>query len=143
MYSHKNILRAALAFSASVGILIALPWFAVGVWLSSMEDPSIDGAVRGAGLVTFFVAPYLALASILVSVPITYASQKWRPHKFWVIAFACMILSVCALSYFFIVGLQFETSLFLAAFLCMVLIGSSYVWWKFLPCSNTTIKRDA
>lgn len=141
MFPHKRILLVALVFSASVGVLIVLAGFAAVVWLSSLEDPSIDGAVRVAGMVTFSVAPAIALASTLFSVPLTYASMKWRPRSFWAVALVCIVIAVCGCSYLYVVGLPLETSLFSGAFLSAVFVLSSYLWWKLLPRSNPTVHR--
>lgn len=132
MFPHQRILLAALAFSASAGVLMAVAGWAAFAWLSSIEEAS-EGAVRGAGMVTFYVAPAIALVCILFSVPLTYASMKWRPRRFWAVALVGPLVAVCGCGVLFVVGFSLKATLLSAALLSAVFVVSSYLWWKLLP----------
>ena len=131
MISHKRVWLSALAFSASIGVLLAVPAFLGFMWTASISDPSDDGAVRGVGMLAYF-AIQIALYSICLTLPLSYAAAACRLQKFRWVAIVCLVLVACMGGFWGLKGIPPDLWLFLTGLPGAVLLASAYVWWRVL-----------
>lgn len=143
-YPHKRILLAASAFSGSLGLLLAIYGFVLMLYAIGTDDPNNDGAVRGAGLLTFFIAPGVAIFSSVLTIPTTYLGFRWRPRSFDIVAVWCAVVAV-VIGIFLCykgAGIAFTLLFIIPFFIMPILTPCAYIWWRLLPDPNPLPKPE-
>jgi hypothetical protein len=130
MYPHGRLFLSALAFSASLGLLVAVAAFVLGLLeASGAFGPRADDApLHGVVFLAFFVAPAFAVLSLVPSAPASYIVWKFQ----W-IGFSHVAVSVAIASFAIVAaGLLPGSSLFSTAVAGVVLalaaVAAAYVW---------------
>lgn len=137
MYPHGRLILAALVFSASLGLFIALAAFALGI-------PDVSGAlgvrpenspVHFTSFLMVVVAPTMASLSLALALAASYHFWRNRNMRFGRIA-----LTIAAFSYLLVASLFLPRSSILATLsvgtlLTATAIAAAFLWKLSMPRS--------
>jgi len=143
MFPHGRLLLAALVFSASLGVLVAVAAFLLGfLEASGILGPRIDDSpLHAVSFLSFVVAPALAVLSLGISVPASYLVWKVRSVRFTLVAGVAAAGSYALVAPVFLPGSSLLATVTAGTILAVAATASAYLWALSFPRSNKSLER--
>jgi hypothetical protein len=143
MYPHVRLLLSALAFSASLGLLVAVAAFVLGLLeASGVFGPRADDApLHAVVFLLFVVAPAFAVVSLVLSVPASYMVWRLQWIRFSHVAFAVAIASFAIVAAVLLPGSSILSTTVAGVVLALAAVAAAYIWALSFPRSNKSFER--
>jgi hypothetical protein len=143
MYPRGRLLLSALAFSASLGLLVAVAALVLGLFEASgaFGSRADDAPLHAVSFLAFFVAPVLTVLSLVLSVPASYLVWKLQWIRFSHVAVTVGIASFAIVASALLPGSSLLSTAVAGVVLALAAVAAAYVWALSFPRSNKSLER--
>ncbi len=143
MYPHGRLLLSALAFSASLGLLVAVAAFVLGfLEASGAFGPRADDApLHAVVFLAFVVAPAFAALSLILSLPASYIVWKLKWIRFSHVAVTLAIASLAIVAAALLPGSSLLSTAVAGVVLAVAAVAAAYIWALSFPRSNNSLEQ--